>query len=407
MWIIPSLISSRFAAESECLTKDLPLPSSTSESEPVLWVTLSGKATPRPRSWPGWKIRHWSPLLFGAAIWEPSRQKSFTGWWTLLWQESHANRSVLPASKSARKTKDGSGRSCGTLRAAPGRGGVGLKTSEGLFTLDWNPSLMTLPKAGGLRNGCICERERWVPVTSGSGFSCSGWMSPRGHEVGEYQNQANGTVLQTPAVDSFRCRGGDRKEEMGLDQQARTFWSTPTADVTGGDNNPDVEHARGVKLITQANQWATPTSSENSNRTTKRAPSHHAGTHGEVLAGQAADWGNPLPLESAWPTPAARDAKGANGEQHMATKERPHEDQLANAAVYRFSHPVLNQESGQPLSPTTRTLRRRLNPAFVCWLMGWPMWWTRAVPTSCGAQETALWRSKLRWHLRSCLGESD
>ena len=30
----------------------------------------------------------------------------------------------------------------------------------------------------------------------------------------------------TPASDSFRSRGGERKDEMGLDQQARTFWAT-------------------------------------------------------------------------------------------------------------------------------------------------------------------------------------
>jgi hypothetical protein len=28
---------------------------------------------------------------------------------------------------------------------------------------------------------------------------------------------------QTPGTDSFRCRGGDRKDEMGLDQQARNW----------------------------------------------------------------------------------------------------------------------------------------------------------------------------------------
>lgn len=33
---------------------------------------------------------------------------------------------------------------------------------------------------------------------------------------------------QTPATDSFRSRGGDRKDEMGLDQQAR-FWPSPAA----------------------------------------------------------------------------------------------------------------------------------------------------------------------------------
>lgn len=43
---------------------------------------------------------------------------------------------------------------------------------------------------------------------------------------GEFAKQAN--QWQTPATDSFRSRGGDRKDEQGLDQQARMF-PTPTA----------------------------------------------------------------------------------------------------------------------------------------------------------------------------------
>ncbi|HLG97208.1 MAG TPA: hypothetical protein VKX49_12925 [Bryobacteraceae bacterium] len=43
---------------------------------------------------------------------------------------------------------------------------------------------------------------------------------------GEFAKQAN--QWQTPATDSFRSRGGDRKDEMGLDQQARMF-PTPSA----------------------------------------------------------------------------------------------------------------------------------------------------------------------------------
>lgn len=36
---------------------------------------------------------------------------------------------------------------------------------------------------------------------------------------------------QTPGTDSFRSRGGDRKDEMGLDQQARMqdIWQTPNS----------------------------------------------------------------------------------------------------------------------------------------------------------------------------------
>jgi len=34
---------------------------------------------------------------------------------------------------------------------------------------------------------------------------------------------------QTPATDSFRSRGGDRKDEMGLDQQARLMFPSPAS----------------------------------------------------------------------------------------------------------------------------------------------------------------------------------
>jgi hypothetical protein len=37
-------------------------------------------------------------------------------------------------------------------------------------------------------------------------------------------------LWQTPSADPFRSRGGNRKHEMGLDQQARIgFWQTPLA----------------------------------------------------------------------------------------------------------------------------------------------------------------------------------
>ena len=46
---------------------------------------------------------------------------------------------------------------------------------------------------------------------------------------------------------------------------------------------------------------------------------------------------------------------------------------------------------------------RRLNPAFVSWLMGMPWFWTRAEPTSFGAQATASWRYALQQHLSNLL----
>ena len=102
---------------------------------------------------------------------------------------------------------------------------------------------------------------------------------------------------------------------------------------------------------------------------------------------------------SAWPTPAARDYRGENGQAH-------HLDQLPNFVKFRYSPQVpATPPYGSESSPTAPTLRRRLNPAFVCWLMGWPWWWTRAEPISCAAAEMALWRCRLRSRLWSCFPE--
>lgn len=170
--------------------------------------------------------------------------------------------------------------------------------------------------------------------------------------------------------------------------------------------------------------WATPTASANSNRGSKMAPSHGNG-HGLVLAGQAGQWEPPAAPSSvdvmAWPTPAARDAKGANSEEHVTTNGtgRMHMDQLANFVAHSPSSPqvrqILSGETssvpvvsvhGKELSPTTKLAqvlgRLRLNPAFGCWLMGWPWWWTNPGLTSFVKSEMELYRSRLQWHL-SCL----
>ena len=72
----------------------------------------------------------------------------------------------------------------------------------------------------------------------------------------------------------------------------------------------------------------------------------------------------------------------------------------AKECLHRVQTPT-----GEELSPTTRTLRPRLNPAFVCWLMGWHWWWTHAEPINFGAAEMALYRSRLRLLLSSYCDE--
>lgn len=132
--------------------------------------------------------------------------------------------------------------------------------------------------------------------------------------------------------------------------------------------------------------------------------------------------GTPLPAQAAqWPTPAARDHKGENSPDHLTNGTgRLHMDQLPNAVAHGFTPPDLpTQAHGVPSSitrpisrrlfrsamssvpPTTlrRWLRRgawkkrRLNPAFVEWLMGWP---PGHALCDCSAMEFSRWQQDMR-----------
>jgi hypothetical protein len=255
---------------------------------------------------------------------------------------------------------------------------------------------------------------------------------------------------QTPATDSFRSRGGERVDEMGLDQQARYWptpdtpsggprthkteregkeqvsledvaqnWSTPKAGDRGADWTKKDRSTTGQGLEEQAALWSTPRAEDG-----ESCGNHPGRKGGDSLTGQIQHWRTPTAMDSEqaggkgrftrrgkttlhlqtnmWPTPEARDYRSGETVAEYGNS-RP-----LNEAVLKFSHPVqVLDESGRKLSDTRRILRPRLNPAFVCWLMGWPTLWTRAEPISCGAQVTESWRCKLRWLLWYFCGEQN
>lgn len=193
-------------------------------------------------------------------------------------------------------------------------------------------------------------RQTLEQVTNASGFSS--WPSCRANEgrSGDYQNDRgdkNGT--QRPTLNG-----------------AAKGWPTPRAeDSESCGNHPN----RGDALNQTASLWATPEASmaKRGDRTAHLLEDPKAG---EDLMTQTKYWSIPRADE---------------------------------AAEQKFLRPVpVLSVNGYRLSPTRRFLRPRLNPAFVCWLMGWPWWWTRAEPTNCGVQEMAWWRYKLRSRLECC-----
>ena len=84
-----------------------------------------------------------------------------------------------------------------------------------------------------------------------------------------------------------------------------------------------------------------------------------------------------------WPTPRARDHKGANSMEHLKQPKEPgnqhHVGQLANA-VKLYTTPCAADATGSTGGTNHRSLRTdvagQLNPAWVEWLQGFPIGWT-------------------------------
>ena len=84
-----------------------------------------------------------------------------------------------------------------------------------------------------------------------------------------------------------------------------------------------------------------------------------------------------------WPTPTARDCKGANSMEHLLRPKTAgnanHVRQLANA-VKLYATPCAGDAIGSHGGGNCRSLRTdvagQLNPTWVEWLMGFPIGWT-------------------------------
>lgn len=160
---------------------------------------------------------------------------------------------------------------------------------------------------------------------------------------------------QTPQTDSFRSRGGDRKNEQGLDQQARLFWSTPrAADAHGSGYQRD----HGMK-----------------------------GRERLSLSGEA----------KMFPSPQARDYRDGRSNRvdlthspDLNTVIEPYLTPLTGSNSLSSRQDQANVMLGDKLS----TLRPRLNRLFVEWLMNWPIGWTSF---ELSVMEYFRWRRQSRY----------
>ncbi|MET1503180.1 hypothetical protein ABXK61_16110 [Burkholderia sola] len=200
-------------------------------------------------------------------------------------------------------------------------------------------------------------------------------------------------------------RTGEATETITSLQVKVLAWPMPRA-TDGTKGGPNQHGSAGDPMLpSMSAQWATP-----------NVPNGGRSVSAEVVAnrGKTENGKRQIGLESEtrhWPTPTActENSIRGSGQDPEIRRQQGHAVNLQDAAHGMASSlrqaPVTND--GGASSPDVQTSRPRLNPAFACWLMGWPVWWTNPGITSSVKSEMALYRSKLRQRLSSFFNAQD
>jgi len=143
-----------------------------------LFVTSSGKPTPRPYSWRGWKTRPWVKLLYGVTL-QPSTVSASMDAWIQSLSASHVKTSQSQASKKELSKAQGQDSSLkpAELFAKYDQGIFLSKTSQDSFLTNSCQSYSeSFPKWGSMHSGECFRQEMWVaPILE---KESSSWPTP-------------------------------------------------------------------------------------------------------------------------------------------------------------------------------------------------------------------------------------
>lgn len=360
MWLyVPASAVSACAPESECLTSESGLHSSILVSTTALPVTSKGKLL-QPRSLSrSWKRAAWMKRL-SSLICAPSTASRGVEKWIASLPDSPVNLTLSLVSGKDSQTNVGYGLTLRESLAKYNRASSCWKTSPDLFAPEGLPlASVAWPSSGTTVNGQLWRRPMLALRTSEKDFSS--WATPDAN-TSTYSNGMMGpnirqqaAMWQTPSVQQFESRKqvGDSERQQLLGGQAK-HWPTPDANADSYRLNGDSQQSKSLEPITRA-----------------------------------------------WSTPCARIVKG--GGKTMTRKDGKSRMDMLDWQAEAYSRPVQSILDGKELSPTTRILRRRLNPAFVAWLMGLPGWWTSPALTSSVRSEMESYLRAQRQHLSDLL----
>lgn len=300
------------------------------------------------------------------------------------------------------------------------------KTSQATFLLGLERFSETWPASGTMRSGCVYERRisglptfesessSWPTTRSSSGGGnrsaypnapyrpalaqvASVWPTAQAHDatgprgqnnyLADHHHKPHDLAMATQRWPTARREDGEscgnHPDGKGDSLTGTTRnWRTPDAPGTGGPRNRQDSQGAGHQftIAEQAEHWLTPHGMHGTDHTGK------TGRGGEFAA-QATAWQTPavdsfrsrggdrkaeLGLDQQarfFPTPQASDAKMVKG-----GKRGPEEN--PSLTGFACSLPAQTIPDGPQSSENAPTSRRRLNPRFVEWLMGFPIGWT-------------------------------
>lgn len=252
-------------------------------------------------------------------------------------------------------------------------------------------------------SGLTCE-----PSTADAGVDA--WISSlRASRVSPFPSRGASEGTTTPGISGRTSRGS----------LARWAVSGCSLRTSRGSSQPSLltDGAPSITSWVTSASWVTRSRQESSQRqrwarrifgsassswpTARAEDSESPGPHGGAADGLTS-------AVAMWPTPNRQDEKWRETpNMAVARREAGKQESIGNAALsFPSSLPDgTSTPAGEPSSPSGPTSRRRLNPGFVEWLMGWPLGWTD-LDSPFSATEWSRWwlgmrcsLSRLGWRL--------
>lgn len=341
--------------------------------------------------------------------------------WLASLAVSPARTSPWPESalaSSAATAADCSTSTCGSFARFSPAGSL-LKTSAQSLLFQREESFSeSLPAWGSMRSGVLLRRATWVPATNATassfwptadaqvmndGESEETWLARR-EVLKAKKNNGNGmgtplamasVMWSTPLVNDVEKRGNFDTERTKCLASEAIMWPAATSSMTTGfgvesrDGGPNLQSA--------ALLWQSPRASDGE----KGGPNQRGSKGDPMLSAQAAMWKSPNvcspnSLRGSGQSASARQAQG-----HQVNLQ----DQVHEWEPGRSAQPTRAGRTcwcGIP-GCALRSHRRKLNPVFVEWLMGWPLCWTDAL-TAFDSAATEWYLCRARQLLQSFSG---